>query len=373
VTTPSDAQRPSAGGVPEARAPLCAIGWDASWEALLPPPDVADADGLEVARVIAQERSRWTVRTALGDRQARLVAEGAVAARPVVGDWVRIAPGPATVDPWSVRDVLPRRTAIARAAAGAGAALQVLAANVDVVWVVHALDAPPNERRLERYLAVVWESGAVPEVLLTKADLADDPAVAVAQVRAIAPGVTVRAVRIDDRASVDALGATLAPGTTVCLIGPSGAGKSTLVNALAGATLTRTGAVRAGDAKGRHTTTRRTLFPLPGGACLLDSPGLRELRVWTLDEGLAAAFPDVAALASACRYRDCRHAQEPGCAVRAAVEAGRLPLERLASFRKLEAEAKADARRHDPFARAAAVADHKTALKTMKHHPKYRT
>ena len=349
---------------------LAPWGWDDAWERQLDALELRAAG--EPARVVSQERDRWMVQSRAGLLVARLANVSASMPYPVVGDWVVITPGPMPADPHSLLGVLPRRSAFARGAAGRGTAEQVLAANVDTVWIVHGLDTPPNLRRLERYLAVAWESGAVPEVVLTKADLVDSPGPAIAGVSASAAGVRVHVVSVHDAASVDALRATLAPGRTVALLGPSGAGKSTLVNRLAGQELAATGEVRATDHKGRHTTTRRALFQVPGGALLLDTPGLRELRIWDLGEGLASAFPDVDALAAACRFRDCAHEAEPGCAVRQAVADGQLDEDRLTSFRKLRAEAESEARRSDPLARAAAVARHKMALKTLKAHPKYR-
>lgn len=262
-----------------------------------------------------------------------------------------VAPGPMPSDPHSLLGALPRRSAFAREAAGRGAAEQVLAANVDTVWVVQGLDLPPNLRRLERYLAVAWESGAAPEVVLTKADLAGRLDAAVADVSEVAVGVRPHAVSVHNEASVQALRATLAPGRTVALLGPSGAGKSTLVNRLAGETLASTGEVRPTDHKGRHTTTRRALFQVPGGALLLDTAGLRELRIWDVGEGLASAFPEVEARAATCRFRDCAHEAEPGCAVLQAVAEGHLDPGRRASFRKLRAEAELEARKSDPRAR----------------------
>lgn len=369
-------------------------GWDDRWAAAL---ERVDSSGtLRPARVVSQERDRWLVHADAGTIGARIAGRIA-GAQPVTGDWVAIEPGPQPADPVSLRAVLPRRSAIARGAAGGGSE-QVLAANVDVVWIVHGLDSPVNARRLERYLAVAWESGAVPEVVLTKADLASprcgaaiaadsaseaDDAVAadrashadeaIAAVESIAIGVRVHRVSVMDARSIDALRAGLRPGQTVVLLGPSGAGKSTLINALADAALAITGEVRARDRKGRHTTTRRDLFRIPGGALLLDTPGLREIRIPDIDEGLEHTFPEIEELAKGCRFRDCRHEAEPGCAVLAAVEAGALDPARLASYRKLRAEAAAAQRRTDPLARAAAVADFKTAMKTLKRdHPKYR-
>lgn len=328
-------------------------------------------DGL-VGRITAQHRGRWIVQLEATSSSARIVSQSYPGPVPVTGDWVRLERGPAADDPLTILEVLPRRSAISRGVAGTGAAEQVLAANIDVVWIVEGLDRPFSPRRIERYLAVVWESGAMPEVVLTKADLAEVAEAVVAEVESVALGVPVRLVSVQQPESVSALRATLEPGRTVALLGLSGAGKSTLINALAEGDLAATGEVRANDRRGRHTTTHRELFHLPGGALLLDTPGLRELRVWDVADGLLQAFPDIDGLAAACHFRDCRHEAEPGCAVLAAVAAGALDAARLDGFRKLRAEAAYVERKFDPEARASAVAKHKTALKTMKYHLKYR-
>ena len=344
-------------------------GWDERWEEEL------SKLGLEpsrVARVTGQDRGSWSLQTMHGSRPGRIPSAGALDPYPVVGDWVVAEPGPEATDPWSLFSVLARRSRISRGMAGTGQKEQVLAANVDRVWIVHGLDTPPNLRRVERYIAVVWDSGASPEIILTKADLAKDPEAAVASLHPVAMGVPIRRVSAVDPESVRELTETLGAGTTVCLLGPSGVGKSTLVNLLSGEDVTRIGEVRERDGKGRHTTTRRELFRIPGGACLLDTPGIRELRIWLMEDGLAGAFPDIEELARGCRFRDCRHESEPGCAVLAAVESGVLDPGRLGSYRKLQAEAAYEERKTDPRARAAAVAEHKTALKTVKYHPKYR-
>ena len=343
-------------------------GWDPGWAeafAALGEPGLP-------ARAVGQERDRWAIQMAGGAGLARVSQDLRLPALPVVGDWVVVEPGPLPSDPWSVRGVLPRRTAFSRGAAGTGSSPQVLASNVDRVWIVHGLDAPLNPRRLERYLAVAWESGAIPDIILTKADLCPDLEAVVADAAVVAPGARVRTVSSGDPAGVETLRAALSPGSTVVLLGPSGAGKSTLVNLLSGEDRTATAPVREKDLKGRHTTTRRELYRIPGGALLMDTPGIRELRVWELGEGLEQAFPEIAELARRCRFGDCRHQTEPGCAVREAAEEGRLDPERLASYRKLEAEADHQARKTDHRARQAALSDHKAALKSLKYHPKYR-
>lgn len=352
------------------RTGLAPWGWDAGHAAAFAARRTDTS--AEPARVTGQDRDRWSVQTAAGPTQARIARATVGGPPPVTDDWVVVTPGPMPADPWSITDVLPRRTAMSRGAAGTGRVEQVLAANLDVVWIVHGLDTPLNARRLERYLTAAWVSGATSEVLLTKADLAADAAATIAEAEALAMGVPVRSVTDRDPASVAALREALVATRTYALLGPSGAGKSTLVNALASERVAATGAVRDGDRKGRHTTTRRELFLVAGGALLMDTPGLREFRVWSADEGLAQAFPEVDELTATCRFRDCRHEMEPGCAVRTAASDGRLDPDRLASYLALRREAAYLARRDDPLAQAAAVAQHKTALRTLKHHLKRR-
>lgn len=344
-------------------------GWDDRWaeEAAGHAPD-----GGRPARVVGQERDRWAIQTENGPGQARFTTAMRAPHLPVVGDWVLVAPGPLPADPWSISAVLPRRSSFSRGAAGTGSAEQVLAANVDLAWIVHGLDTPVNASRLERYLAIAWESGAVPEIVLTKTDLCADVQSEVERAGAHAVGVRTWSVTSNDIGSVDRLRESLRPGCTVVLLGPSGAGKSTLVNLLGADHRAATAPVREKDHKGRHTTTRRELYRIPGGALLLDTPGIRELRVWALGDGLDQAFPEIHELAQACRFGDCQHDTEPGCAVRAAEVDGRIDPERLASFKKLQAEAAYQARKADVRAQQATVSEHKTALKTMKYHHKYR-
>jgi ribosome biogenesis GTPase len=226
----------------------------------------------------------------------------------------------------------------------------VIAANVDRVFVVCGLDADFNVRRIERYLARVWASGAQPAVVLNKADICDDLTGRVAEVEECCVGVPVHPVSALHSEGVEALRASIHDGLTVALVGSSGAGKSTLVNALLGEERMPTGAVRARDGRGRHVTTHRELVLLPGGGLLLDTPGMRELQLVD-EEGLGAVFGDIAALAARCRFRDCRHDTEPGCAVKAAAESGELAAERLEHYRKLEREARAYELRHDEHKR----------------------
>jgi ribosome biogenesis GTPase len=207
---------------------------------------------------------------------------------------------------------------------------------------------------------------------MTKSDLAEDLEGATRLVNTIAFGTPVRVVSVEDPSGLSALRDSLALGQTIALLGPSGAGKSTLINHLAGSEVARTGEVRSGDRKGRHTTTSRELFPIHDGALLLDTPGMRELKVLDLEAGLGQTFPEIDELSEQCRFRDCSHSSEPGCAVLAAEAEGQLDPARLASYRKLEAEAAYERRRVDPRAQAEHVAAWKTAVRTLKHHPKYR-
>ncbi len=326
----------------------------------------------EPARVTGQNRDLWTIQAVSGSKQARVLSLRHNSTLPVIGDWVVVEPGSTKTDPWTIHKLLPRQSKFTRGASGTGNTEQVLAANMDLIWIVHGLDVPLNIRKIERYLAVAWESGATPEIILTKTDLAKNIEVELDELASITAGVDVHRVSNHDLDSINTLKSMLKVGSTICLLGPSGVGKSTLVNVLSEEQVTITSEVRFSDRKGRHTTTRRELYRIPGGACLIDTPGIRELRIWTLEEGLSSAFPEIEKIAADCRFRDCKHESEPGCAVISAVEAGTLKDERLDSFRKLLSEAAYSQRKTDPRARAAAVSEWKSIKKSMKQHPKNR-
>jgi ribosome biogenesis GTPase / thiamine phosphate phosphatase len=344
---------------------LAEWGWDDRWAAAFEEYGDPDLDRARVARVhrgacdLVSERGE--LRAGLGSA-VRDLAQRDPTMAPCVGDWVGARPA----EPAEIVIVLPRRTAFVRGGVGREARDgrsgdshgQVLAANMDVVYVVEpAPYAATSEggrglvaRRIERLMALAWESGAQPIVVITKIDLVTDPQPLLAEVEAIAPGVTVHLVSALSETGLEAL--RLPGGRTAVLLGPSGAGKSSLVNAMAGAELMATKAVRDGDRRGRHTTTHRELIALPGGGLVIDTPGLRRIGLHATGEGLSRAFAEIEDLAASCRFSDCTHAREPGCEVRAAVLSGELPRERLESWRKLRREAEWMASRTDARLRA---------------------
>jgi ribosome biogenesis GTPase / thiamine phosphate phosphatase len=334
-------------------AALQAIGWHPSFAAAF---EAHESSGRIPARVISEERGQFLVHDGQATHSAavsgrlRYESNGDPLAYPSVGDWVAATPGEGGTA--TIHGLMPRRSAIVRRApSDHSTTAQVLAANVDVVFIVTSLNAEMSLRRLERYLAVAWESGALPVVVLSKADLDDDVAGHRVAAEAVAPGVDVIAVSAVTGEGLEAVRAHLAPGRTVAFIGSSGVGKSTLVNALAGRELLTTAGIREDDARGRHTTTRRQLVPLAEGL-VIDTPGMRELGLLDGD-GLANAFEDVERAARGCRFSDCRHETEPGCAVRAALAGGDLDPARFRAFRKLEREAHRAELANDAVARKA--------------------
>jgi ribosome biogenesis GTPase len=328
------------------------LGWD---DRLSDEFAVHREAGLVPGRVAVQHRGAWDVLTEAAelrcDLPGRLSHEAASAAElPAVGDWVAVDARPEE-GTGTIRAVLPRRTKFSRKTAWQAAEEQVLAANVDVVFIVSSLNDELNLRRLERYLILGWESGARPVIVLTKADLADDVDGLVAEVESISYGVPVYPISSKTGEGLDAVRAELAPGVTAALLGSSGVGKSTLVNALLGEERLETREIRD-DGRGRHTTTRRQLVLLPGGGLVIDTPGMRELQLWVADEGLEEAFEDVAELTAQCRFSDCAHESEPGCAIQAALADGTLAPERWESYRKLQRELEHLERRLDKRAQA---------------------
>ncbi len=337
-------------------AGLAAYGWDDRFAAdfASSAPPATNGHDRQPGRVIVEERGQYVVRTAAGEIQAAVSGRfrfDAVedADFPAVGDWVALERTEGTS---IIRSVLPRRTMLARRPpADHGAQLQVLAANIDVVFVMTSLDHDLNLRRLERYLAAVWESGARPVIILSKADVAPDldgPRVAVGSV---ANGVDVVVASALRGTGMEGVRAHLRDGHTVAVIGSSGVGKSTMINTLLGEALLDTGGIREADSKGRHTTSRRQLIRL-GRGLIIDTPGMRELALAD-DSGVGQAFDDIEALAARCRFSDCDHGVEPGCAVQGAIAAGSLEADRLDAHRRLAREGARAAREHDALARIA--------------------
>ena len=324
----------------EGTSHLATLGWDAEWAAAYATAIENESDA-SPARVVAEHRERYVVSDGVSDRSAVLAGRvrHAIEAReelPAVGDWVAVSVGDQD-DVATIRAVVPRRSAFVRRAAGGPTAAQVVAANVDIALIATALPADLNRRRLERYLTLAWESGATPIVVLTKADLVGDLDAAVADASLAAPGVDVVALSNVTGDGIDRLTPLLPAGRTAVLLGSSGVGKSTLVNRLLGAERQRTAGV-GDDGRGRHTTTHRELLVLENRALLIDTPGMRELQLWNADSGLGSTFSDVEELAANCRFRDCVHDEEPGCAVRDAVARGELAAERLDHWHHLRRE-----------------------------------
>ena len=329
-------------------ADLTQLGWNARLDAAFAPHA---AERLVPGRVVLEHTHIYRVMTAEEDLLARV--SGRLRHRalarvdfPAVGDWVAVEPAAQGGDA-RILAVLPRRSRFSRRAAGDATEEQVVAANIDTVFLVAGLDGDFNPRRIERYLVVASESGASPVIVLNKADVAEHAEEMAAAVRASAAGVPVHTVSCRVPESLDVLRQYLGHGETGALLGSSGVGKSTIVNRLIGHDLLRTHDVRESDSRGRHTSTARQLVLLPGGGVLIDTPGMRELQLWDTGDVTSAAFDDVDVLAGGCRFRDCRHLQEPGCAVRAAVDAGTLSSGRFESYHKLQAEQAHQARQLD--------------------------
>ena len=340
---------------PSARDALAAFGWTAEL-ALAHAPHAAL--GREPARVVAEDRGSYQLVGPAGEVRAavsgrfRFEADADPSAYPAVGDWVAVEGG--MTGDTIIHALLPRRTALVRQAAGKRTEAQVVGANLDTVFVVASLNADLNLRRLERYVAAAWESGAEPVVLLSKADLGgDDDAVeaVLLAVAGVSAGATVVVVSSFDGRGVDEVRERIGAGRTVAFVGSSGVGKSTLLNRLAGEERALVREIREDDARGRHTTTRRQLHLLPEGGLILDTPGMRELSLWDAD-GLDQSFADLDAIVERCRFSNCSPNGEPGCAIAAALADGSLDSSRLESWRKLQRETAHHERRVDALARA---------------------
>jgi ribosome biogenesis GTPase len=315
---------------------LAALGWTDELEAAF---TTYEERGFRPARVIAEHRGGYYVRSELGDRLAhargRLRDDEIWGGMPAVGDWVVVCDAPG--DLFAIEALLPRRTKVSRKTPWLKAEEHILVANVDTVVLVSGLDHDFNPRRLERYLTAAWDSGADPVIVLTKLDLCDDPG-KLAEAESIAVGVPVFAVSNVTGEGLEAVRELLRPAKTFVLLGSSGTGKSTLANRLAGRQVMDVGGVRT-DGRGRHTTRHRQLLVMPGGAILIDTPGLRELQIWEGD--LDSAFADIAELAAQCRFNDCAHSSEPDCAVREALDNGELDPDRWRNYVKLQRELRA--------------------------------
>ena len=326
-------------------------GWSPFFADAFPPHASA---GWVPGRVARDHQHIYRVYAEAGEVLARVAGRlryHADAAReyPAVGDWValRLLPQEHRA---TIQAILPRRTRFSRKVAGGNTQEQVVAANIDTVFLAQGLDGDFNLRRLERYLLLAWDSGARPVIILNKADLCEDVESRVREVEGVAAGTPVHVMSAKLGEGLDEVQPYLAPGETVALLGSSGVGKSTLINRLLGVERLRTAEVRASDSRGRHTTTWRELILLPNGALVIDTPGLRELQLWDGGASARSVFPDIEALAADCHFRDCEHEQEPRCAVRLAVQERRLTPERLESYRKLRREANYLASRQDQAA-----------------------
>jgi ribosome biogenesis GTPase / thiamine phosphate phosphatase len=341
------------------------LGWngyfEASWK-----DRFGDERSAAPARVVSQQRGLWRVAGEFGEVWAepsgklRGIADvEGESAWPAVGDWVAAESvgGERAVLHW----VLPRRGVFSRKAPGKRVEQQVIAANVDMAFLVAALDMDFSPRRLERYLAQCWDSGVAPAIVLNKADESDGVAAHIAAAERVAIGVSVFALSARTGEGMGALEALLSPGKTIVLLGSSGVGKSTLVNRLLSEEKQEVRPTRESDSKGRHTTTARQLFRLPGGALLMDTPGLREFALWNVDSGITEAFADIEELARECRFSDCRHENEPGCAVQVAMEAGTLDAGRVENRKKIEREQEFQRRKSDPEA----MHEYKTKVSRM--------
>nr|WP_226642581.1 ribosome small subunit-dependent GTPase A [Mesobacillus subterraneus] len=299
-------------------------------------------DGLKLGRVALEHKHSYRVWLDEGEYLCTLAGKLTFEANgredlPAVGDWVAVQASPGEMR-GIIKGILPRKSKFSRKAAGQVTEEQIVAANVDTVFIVNSLNDDLNLRRIERYLLLAWESGSNPVIVLSKADLVTDLQAKLDQVSSVAIGVPVIAVSVLEGKGIEDLQAYLTPGKTIALIGSSGVGKSSLVNYFTGFEKQLVQEIRESDDKGKHTTTHREMVRLPGGAILIDTPGMREIQLWTSEDGITESFADIEEYADACKFRDCSHKNEPGCAVVSAIQEGLLEESRLVSYKKLQKE-----------------------------------
>lgn len=343
------------------------LGWNSFFEKAFEP---YLNEGYQVGRVSLEHKHMYRVQTEVGEALAEVSGKMRhIALRredyPAVGDWVVLSIREEEQRA-TIHAVLPRKSKFSRKVAGQVTEEQIVATNVDTVFLFTALNLDFNVRRIERYLVLAWESGANPVIVLSKADLCEDPEALAAEVAAVAVGVPIHIISSAENRGLDELAAYISPGQTVALLGSSGVGKSTLVNRIYGKDILETGDIRSGDDKGKHTTTHRELITLPGGGILIDTPGMRELQLWDASEGLSTSFQDIEELAEMCFFQDCKHENEPKCAVKEALDEGTLPIERFQSYVKLQKELAYLARKEDKGLQAAEKAKWKKIHQTLK-------
>ena len=330
------------------------LGWNSFFEKAFEP---YLNEGYQVGRVSLEHKHMYRVQTEVGESLAEVSGKMRhLALRredyPAVGDWVVLSIR-GEEQRATIHAVLPRKSKFSRKVAGQVTEEQIVATNVDTVFLFTALNLDFNVRRIERYMVLAWESGANPVIVLSKADLCVDPEALAAEVAAVAVGVPIHIISSAENRGLDELAAYISPGQTVALLGSSGVGKSTLVNRIYGKDILDTGDIRSGDDKGKHTTTHRELISLPGGGILIDTPGMRELQLWDVSDGLSTSFQDIEELAGMCFFQDCKHENEPKCAVRQALVEGTLAVERFNNYLKLQKELAYLARKEDKGLQAA--------------------